>query len=457
MTLLIEHPDLANASGAGQDGRIAGVAGLLAASGMTAGRPLAVLTPSAAVVALVLHAAWRLGCPLFPLDPSLPEGVLSDLLDTVDARHVVGERDLAGRTMIRSADILRAEGRKPKTDVLAGTDAALLVATSGSTGRPKAVMLTAGSLMAAAHASAERLPLATGDAWLACLPLFHIGGLSILTRCALAGATAVLHDRFDAGAVLTTVDHRRISHLSVVPAMLGLLLEASADRPPPASLRHVLVSGAALSGGLARRAAAAGWPIRPSYGMSETASQLATLERLPADWRPGHVGRPLAGARIAVDADGRLRVRGPMLMAGYANPRLRPGDGLDDGWFLTSDAAEITDAGELVILGRLDDILVSGGHNIHPQMVEDMVGRCPGVTDVGISGRPDPLWGQRLVAVIVGSLTAEAFVDWCRTNVPSAFRPREAIKVAALPVNSAGKLDRTRLRRLVATAGACIW
>jgi O-succinylbenzoic acid--CoA ligase len=332
---------------------------------------------------------------------------------------------------------------------LANEDVALMIATSGSTGRPKAVMLTAANLAAAATASAERLPLMPGDGWLACLPLFHIGGLSILTRCALAGALAVVHQGFDPEKVAVDLERHRITHLSLVPTMLARLLEKVGDVPPPLTLRHVLVGGAALSSGLAQRALAAGWPINPSYGMSETASQLATLVDVPLDWRQGHVGRPLAGAEVAVDEEGRLKVRGPMVMAGYANADLRPGDGLADGWFTTNDLAVLKEDGQLVILGRGDDVLISGGKKIQPQLVEDMVGGCPGVASAAIAGRADPIWGQVLVAVYTGSIAADALLAWCREHVPGPLRPRHALRVAGLPLTPNGKLDRRALRNFV--------
>ncbi len=152
---------------------------------------------------------------------------------------------------------------------------ALLIATSGSSGRPKVVVLTGGNLVAAATASAKITPLRPGDRWLACLPLFHIGGFSIVARCALAGAEALLHQGFDAERVFDALTSGRISHVSLTPTMLAQIL--ALGRAPPRDLRHVLVGGAALSSELAQRAASENWPIQPTYGMSETGSQIATL------------------------------------------------------------------------------------------------------------------------------------------------------------------------------------
>jgi O-succinylbenzoic acid--CoA ligase len=424
--------------------RAAAAAALLRTAGADPGRPVAVISGSAAVVAILAYAAPVLPVPLFPLDPGLPDPVISDLLDQAGVSLVVSDRPLSGRRHVPTADVLHgpvgtaAPWRPPE-------GVALLIATSGSSGHPKAVMLTGAALAAAARASAAHTPLVPGDTWLACLPLFHIGGFSILTRCALAGAEALIHERFDAPRVMAALTHARVTHLSLVPAMLARLCDLG---PPPATLRHVLIGGAALSVDLAERAAGLGWPIQPTYGMSETASQVATLPALPHPWRAGHVGAPLPGAEVGLDPDGRLKVRGPMVMAGYANPDLRPGDGLSDDWFVTADLADIAEDNEIVILGRADDVIISAGKKVLPGMVEDLLRDCPLVDDVAVAGRPDPMWGNVVVAVFTGPGTPDTVLDWCRANVPGALRPRAAVWVEALPLLANGKPDRHALRRL---------
>jgi O-succinylbenzoic acid--CoA ligase len=426
---------------------------LLQRAGAKEGRPVAAITGSAEILAILAHAAPALAAPLFPLDPGLPEAAIEDLLAQAGAELIVSDHEFRGTTVLLCADVTDAEPGAPPPSRLRDGSIALMVATSGSTGRPKAVMLSAGNLRASALSSATCTPLLRGDRWLACLPLFHIGGFSILTRCALAGAEAVLHQGFDPEHVLRDLGLVRITHLSLVPAMLARLIEAAAGPPPPA-LRHVLIGGASLRPDLAEKAAALGWPIQPTYGMSETASQIATLAALPSDWRAGMVGRPLPGADVALDPGGRLKVRGPMVMAGYANPAMEPGLGLADGWFLTSDLAEITGSGDIVVLGRADDAIVSGGIKVQPCMVEDLLARCPGLTSAAVAGRPDPVWGEIVVAIFTGAATPGQLVDWCRTNIPPGLRPRAAIRVSVLPALTNGKPDRLALRKLAAGVDA---
>ena len=258
----------------------------------------------------------------------------------------------------------------------------------------------------------------------------------------------MLHQGFDAERVFDALTTDRISHVSLTPTMLSQML-ALGRRPPP-DLRHVLVGGAALSSELAKRAAAENWPIQPTYGMSETGSQLATLPRLPRDWRSGHVGKPLEGVKIGLDAEGRLKVSGPMVMQGYANASLSPGDGLADGWFTTSDLAEITPEGELIILGRADEAIVTGGKKIHPAAVENLLARCPGVDGVGVAGRPDPVWGEIVTAIFVGVHDATSIPRLVPRPYLRRFSPASGDRVDALPVLANGKPDRLKLRELVA-------
>ncbi|MBI3140524.1 MAG: AMP-binding protein, partial [Rhodocyclales bacterium] len=325
-------------------------------------------------------------------------------------------------------------------------------ATSGSEGAPKAVMLSSANLAAAAQASNERLPLAPGDLWLDCLPLHHIGGLSILHRCACAGAAVLLHEGFDAAAVWRDLRARAVTHISLVPAMLARLLDAD-EGPPPPSLRCALIGGAALARPLFERAVAVGWPLCPTYGMSECAAQMATLLRPAAGaWREGLVGAPLAGFDVAIGGDGRIRLRGPQVMRGYLNPELRPGLGLEEGWFVTSDLGALDGEGRLTVLGRADDVFVTGGVNVHPLEVESCLAACPGVTDVAVTALPDPVWGDLLVALIVGSCTPERVREWGRERLAPAQRPRRVLAVARLPRNAMGKLERAALRALAVQA-----
>lgn len=322
-------------------------------------------------------------------------------------------------------------------------DTALIIATSGSEGQPRAVLLGNAQLDAAAAGANARLGLRAGDLWLNCLPLQHIGGLSILWRCARAGAGVLLHDGFDAELVGADFAAHPVTHISLVPAMLARLLEIGAR--PPASLRVALIGGAALSRQLYDKARGAGWPLVVSYGMSETAALIAAHAPDDGPWHEGLAGRPLPGHEIRISDEGRIAIRGPQVMLGYAD-----GTGVDGaGWLSTGDLGAIDAKGRLSVLGRADDMLISGGVNVHPQEIEACLAACPGVDDVAVTGSPDPVWGDVVVALVVGPVEPAELFEHARRHLPTAAQPRRFQRLDQLPRNATGKLDRPALRLIV--------
>ena len=268
----------------------------------------------------------------------------------------------------------------------------------------------------------------------------------------------LVHEAFDPLALARDLRARPVTHLSLVPVMLARLMDAWGDRPPPAGLRTVLAGGGPLSPGLAARCLDAGWPLCISYAMSESASQIAVDCPGETDPAAGRVGRPLEGVELGlspvhVGLPAPIRIRGDMVMAGYANPEHRPGDGLDQGWFETSDLGVLDDQGVLYVTGRADDMLTSGGEMVHPARVEALLQDCPGVDAVLVSARADEAWGDRLVAVYMGTPDERELALWARARLIGAWRPREYLRVERLPVDDPDKPDRRALRKWVAGRG----
>lgn len=320
---------------------------------------------------------------------------------------------------------------------------ALIIETSGSSGSPKAVMLSPANVQASAWMTNDLLGLGPGDAWLGCLPRCHVGGLMIGYRCALAGATLVAHPAFATDTVARDLERQGITHLSLVPPMLARLL-AVMPAPPP-GLRAVLIGGQALSGTLARQALDAGWPLRLTYGMTETCSHIALSPTLAAVPPAGRVGPPLPGVDVrchgTADHPAPIHLRGPQLMVGYAAPARQPGQGLVEGWFATSDLGYLTPEGELTVVGRADQLLVIGGEAVLPSQVEEQLLTAPGVSAVVVVGLADPVWGHRLVVAYTGDLTPSALETWCRRHLSDRERPRGFHRLAALPLLASGKPD----------------
>ncbi|MFE8035294.1 class I adenylate-forming enzyme family protein [Thiohalocapsa marina] len=407
---------------------------------------------------LVLQQALaQIGAALLPVRPGLFEPAqaadLQALIHTTGAEWVWSEGD-------------DGEGGGAPTGrntalPWQGDPLAVLIQTSGSSGTPKVAMLTRRAVLASCRRVNRRLGLGVGDQWLCCLQPHHVGGLAIGYRCALAGATLRLQPRlaqgFDADAVAAELQREPITHLSLVPPMLARLLAIGVR--PPASLRVVQLGGQALSADLGRRALDAGWPVVVTYGMSETFSQVVTARYSPeqdpdAETPARGFGADARLPDVELDA-GRcgeaprpLRIRGPMLMSGYANPERRPGIGLDGDWLTTTDLGCVDAAGRLRLLGRADDVLVIGGVKVLPAEVEARLGTLPGIQALALVGIPHTVWGQTLALCYAGRADPAAVEDWCRARLPSVQRPRLFVRCEALPLLASGKLDRAALRAL---------
>jgi O-succinylbenzoic acid--CoA ligase len=373
-------------------------------------RLVALALPPGDELAAAIDAAWAAGDAVLPLDPAMPAA----------ARKLVED--------------------EVRPDLPVDDGVAVVVATSGSTGAAKGVELSAPSLEASARATIARLGLTAGDTWLSCLPWHHVAGLQVLLRARLAGAGLRVHPRFDVAAFAAETD---ATVASLVPTQLVRLLDAGVDLR---RFRAILVGGAAASPALIARARAAGAPIVTTYGMTETCGGCV------------YDGVPLDGTGVRVDGDERIWLRGPMLMHGY---RLRPdltSAALDGGWLRTADRGRLADDGTLTVLGRLDDVVVSGGVNVDPRAVADALVTHPAVADVVVVGVPDDEWGQVVAAVVVlapgGALTAAAAREWCARVLPPAALPRLVIPVDSLPALASGKPDLAAVRQIAYTAAA---
>ena len=242
----------------------------------------------------------------------------------------------------------------------------LVIFTSGTTAEPKPVELSLGNLQASAVASSWNLGVDPEDRWLGVLPLFHVGGLSVLTRSAIYGTTAVLHDGFDPAAVRAALETGAITLASFVPTMLVRLRDAGLERAP--GLRAALLGGGPIPPDLLDWARELRLPVLPTYGMTETCSQIATMD--PGEALAGERGaRPLEGAEIQIADDGEILVRGPMVASGALAA---------DGWLHTGDAGRLDEAGRLHVDGRIKDTIVTGGENVAPAEVEERAARAPG-------------------------------------------------------------------------------
>ncbi len=396
--------------------------------------------------------AWALarsaGHPFMPLAPELAPGQRKRLMEKAGSAVLINIRSTSALHQALSID-----SHRPASTPAADTPVRLIIHTSGSEGLPRGVMHTQAGLDAASHAACERLEFGKDDLWLDCLAPWHIGGIAILERAHYCHARVLVLPEFSAGQVWRTLHEQPVTHISLVPAMLDRLLEEAANEVPPPHLRRVLIGGGPLSETLFQKAAARGWPLCISYGLSEAGSQAATLCTERSHWTPGDAGPALDGMEVRIrdpiGGVGPIQLRGPMMMYGYLNPVLEGGEGLsDDGWFQTSDIGRLDRRGHLHLLGRNDDLIVSGGVNVHPTSVERVLHAHPDVVDAAVVGTGDPVFGERVTALFVGDTDEASLISWCRERLPSAQRPRRFIQLDALPLRGIGKVDRKRLKMI---------
>jgi O-succinylbenzoic acid--CoA ligase len=385
---------------------------------LRAGDLVAVTLPPGQDWAGIVRKIWEAGAALFPVDHRLPPFQGRDLIDR------------AVPTILVDADGWHRSGSgRPVADGVA-----LVVHTSGTGGVPKLVQFDRPAIDAAVASSALALEASPHDRWLCCLPLAHVGGLLVLLRSVLIGAPVTVHPRFHPEAVATQTDS---AFVSLVPTMLGRLLDADADL---SHFRAILVGGAAVSAWLADRALAQRANVIQTYGLTESCGGVV------------YDGRPLPGTEVRIDSAGGIQLRGPTVMRGYLDDEEATARAFTEGgWLRPGDAGWIDSRGRLRVAGRLDDLINTGGEKVWPAEVEAVLQEHPGVAEVAIVGRPDPEWGQRVVAYVVpADPTAPPLLDALRDHVarslPRYTAPRQLILIPeGLPRTASGKVRRAGL------------
>ena len=311
-------------------------------------------------------------------------------------------------------------------------DGPVIVRTSGTSGQPKDVVLSAAALMASARAADARL--GGPGRWLLALPTTYVAGLNVLVRSALAGQPPVVAAGSLAEAAAAMTGRR---YAALVPTQLHRLA-ASGELEALSGFDAVLVGGATLRPALAEQAAAAGVRVVETYGASETCGGCV------------YDGVPLEGVRVRID-DGRVQLAGDVLFDGYADRPELTAQVLVDGWFATGDLGRMAN-GRLQVLGRADDVAVSGGVNVGLGAVTAALLSMPGIRDAVAVGVPDQEWGSRVVAVVAGATDLPAVRDAVAASLPRTWAPRSLVLVDALPLLDTGKIDRLAVQRLAAAS-----
>lgn len=379
-------------------------------------------------------------------DGCIIEAPLLDVAHPIEGPHVVvdapevegGEGTRARRYPIVTPDGTAPPGEGGTTPGPTG-DGSVIIATSGTGGAPGQVTLTGPQMAAHAQAACARIRCGPDAVSLLVLPPWHVGGVAMIDRWLRGYGRLVAHDRFDVDAVAAALDG--VTHISLVPTMLRRLV--TADVRPPASLACVLVGGDRLPADLLRAARAAGWPVWPTYGLTEAASQVATATPEEADRFPDTSGAPLDGVQITiVDGDGMT------VPEGTAGQIVVAGPTVSGGRVRTDDLGRM-EAGRLYVTGRMGDRIVSGGKKVDPARVEAVLEDHAAVAQACVVGAPDAEWGERVEAVVVWRQAAarDAVLTHCRNRLAPHEVPKAFHDVAALPRTANGKLMRAAVRR----------
>ena len=431
--------------------------------GINKGTRIGIYLSNQPVYVALIHALARIGAVAVPLNTRLAQAELEWQIQQSQCEFLVCNQDffLSGSELIGSEErILVSDDfstpqpatRSARTHSPLEPDSVQgIFFTSGTTGFPKGAMLTFDNHHASALASAERLGLDPRDRWLLTMPLYHIGGMAIVFRAAIYGITIVLHSGFDSDAVHHALIYENITHVSLVPTMLHRLLEKYPDFKPSPSLRAILLGGAGAPASLLEKTITLNLPIALTYGLTEAASQAATSTPEQTRAKPGSVGKPLQGTTIdIVDESGKslpngevgeIVVSGKTVMRGYlGRSRLKRDLHTGDIGYLDTD-------GDLWILTRRIDLIVSGGENVYPEEVERALMKHPAVSEACVVGVPDPEWGQSATAAVVlrEPCNGESLIQFLREQVAGYKVPRHIVFVESLPHTASGKLKRTEV------------
>lgn len=443
-------------------------------AGVAPGQYVAFLMQNGLHVVELIHALHYAGSVMVPLNIRLTarelawqlndsESVLLiyDNSNAEKAKHIAEELP---QLRMMSLETLR---QFPKSDERLDMhidldDTHTVVYTSGTTGNPKGVLLTYGNHWWSAIGSVLNLGLHEDDRWLACVPLFHVSGLSILMRSVIYGMTAVIHEAFDAEEANHTICAKGVTVMSVVSSMLSQMMDKLGKDGYPESFRCMLLGGGPAPQVLLEKCKELDIPVFQTYGMSETASQIVTLAPENMLNKLGSAGKPLFPAELRIEKKGvaaapgevgEIVVRGPNVTKGYLNREAETKKTIRKGWLYSGDLGYVDEEGFLYVLDRRKDLIISGGENVYPAEVEAVLLAHRDVEEAGVTGIKDSHWGQVPIAFVKmkedGRFEESVLLDFCRERLAKYKWPRRIYQVDQLPRNASRKLLRRELTGLL--------
>ncbi len=458
-----------------------------AAEGVRAESRVAILARNGLEYVATVHALTRLDAILVPLNIRLTSEELAWQVRDVQATHLMNDSvhesqaraiALAQPNLFQATLLVEPETSKiflqgnveadvPLQDTVHLSAIQSIMYTSGTTGTPKGVIITYGMQWWNAVGSALNLGHRPDDCWLACMPLFHIGGLSILMRSVINGISVVVQEKFDAPIVNAAISEDRITIISVVAVMLQRMLADldARQKSYPDTLRCVLLGGGPAPQPLLEDCAARHIPVVQTYGLTESCSQAVTLSPADALRKLGSAGRPLLPVQLRIMHEdmiaapgepGVICLKGPSITAGYDHRPEATQQAISDGWLSTGDIGYLDAEGYLYVLDRRSDLIISGGENVYPAEIEALLLSHHDVEEAGVCGQSDPQWGQVPIAFVHlkpnSSATDSTLLIYLQQRLARYKLPRAIYIVSQLPRNSSGKLLRRELPKLLPSA-----
>jgi fatty-acyl-CoA synthase len=405
---------------------------------------------------VLLFALARLGAILVPLNWRLTAAEHKAMLADCSPKWIFSDSDFEAHAGALGVPVgkIGQETQNAKFEG-ADNDDILIVYTSGTTGRQKGVVLAQSALLWNGFNSIHAHDLCQSDHVLTALPMFHVGGLNNQTLPALlAGASVTLHRRFDAGLWLADVAKRRPTTSLLVPATLQAVISHPAWATTDLSSLKMLNAGSmVVPDAMIRAFHERGVPVGQIYGCTETAPIALVLHKEDAVRKIGSTGKPALHCETKL-VDGEIWVRGPNVMRGYWNDPAATAAALTpEGWFKTGDLARIDEEGFYWIMGRSKDVIISGGENIYPAELENVLADCPAVAECAVLGMEDPKWGEVALACVVlqknADLTENAVLALFKDRLAKFKHPRRVVFLDRLPRNAMGKVQKAELKRQV--------
>lgn len=425
---------------------------------------VAILSPNQLEMIIAIHALTYLQTPMVMLNTRLSNRELTYQIKQAEVALIIttaelrSEKNLDHPNQKTYSEInLLPEAKVDLAKQIDLSKPCTLMFTSGTTGLPKTVVHSYGNHWWSAVSSMLNLGLTDKDKWLLTLPMFHVGGFSILMKSIIYGMPIYLMEKYNATYLYNVLNEKKITIASLVSLMLQQLIDELGENDLPSHIRCILLGGGSVPEPLLKKVEQKKMPLFQSYGMTETSSQIVTISLADAKVKLGSSGKALFPADLKIENPnregiGEIWVKGPMVMNGYLNNKKANEESFHEDWFKTGDLGFIDKDGFLFVVDRRSDLIISGGENIYPSEIENVILELDGIVEAAVVGRKDDFWGEIPVAFVVENekkTSADQILNHLKNNLASFKVPKEILYVDSLPKNASNKIMRHKLKELL--------